>query len=172
VQKEGLIDMQSSTVLSLITAAGMLEFSAEHDKDFITKAADGGRMEVENGEESAGKGNECAGEAVATQLVQDHSKANADLEKLAQKKGIALDSGLSVVSKAKVTKMNLHSGEGFDKAYISAMVDDHTADVAHFEKASAGADDPEVRAFAAKTLPTLRKHLQKASELNRALSGK
>lgn len=54
------------------------------------------------------------------------------------------------------------SGNDFDKAYMKHMVDDHKKDVSEFEKASRSAKDPEVKAFAAKTLPTLKAHLQQA----------
>jgi putative membrane protein len=42
------------------------------------------------------------------------------------------------------------------------MVADHEKDVAEFEKASTSAQDSDVKAWAAKTLPTLREHLEQA----------
>jgi len=38
----------------------------------------------------------------------------------------------------------------------------HRKDIAAFEAEAAHADDPDLRAFAARTLPTLRAHLQMA----------
>jgi len=40
------------------------------------------------------------------------------------------------------------------------MLDDHVKDVAAFEKESTSGTDPDVKAFATKTLPTLKQHLK------------
>jgi putative membrane protein len=51
------------------------------------------------------------------------------------------------------------NGAEFDKEYVEQMVDDHEKDVAEFQKQADSSTDPDVKAFAAKTLPTLKKHL-------------
>ena len=51
-------------------------------------------------------------------------------------------------------------------------LEDHKHDIKDFEKASKGAKDPDVKAFAAKTLPTLQSHLQRAQEIDKAMKGK
>ena len=48
---------------------------------------------------------------------------------------------------------------------MKAMVKDHKKDVAKFKKATKDVKDPEINAWAAKTLPTLEKHLQHAKEV-------
>jgi len=45
------------------------------------------------------------------------------------------------------------------------MLSDHTKDVSEFEKQSTKGTDPDLKAFAAKTLPTLQEHLQMAKAL-------
>lgn len=57
------------------------------------------------------------------------------------------------------------TGADFDKAFISAMVDDHEDDVPMFEKKSQNAKDADVKEFASSNLPTLRGHLEKAQSL-------
>jgi putative membrane protein len=47
----------------------------------------------------------------------------------------------------------------FDKAYREDVVSDHEKDVKEFEKASKGAKDADIKAWASKTLPTLQEHL-------------
>jgi putative membrane protein len=58
------------------------------------------------------------------------------------------------------------TGDQFDRAYLSDMVGDHIQTVNEFEAASQGLSDPELQKFAAKTLPTLKKHSMMAQELN------
>ena len=62
--------------------------------------------------------------------------------------------------KSTLDDLNKLSGAEFDKEYVDAMVEDHEDDVAAFEDQSKNATDPDVKAFAAKTLPTLKKHLE------------
>lgn len=47
-------------------------------------------------------------------------------------------------------------------------IDDHKMDVALFENTSKRADDAEVKAFASKTLPTLKAHKEHAEGLKKA----
>ena len=56
------------------------------------------------------------------------------------------------------------SGPEFDRAYMQAMVTDHNHDVSAFQKYSRSGSDPEVKAWAAKTLPTLEEHQQMAKQ--------
>lgn len=62
-------------------------------------------------------------------------------------------------------KLSNLSGDAFDREYVNMMVKDHEKDVKEFEKVSTKAKDPDVRAFAAKTLPTLREHLQQIRDI-------
>jgi putative membrane protein len=52
------------------------------------------------------------------------------------------------------------------------MVSDHKKDVKEFEKATKNLSDPELKAFAEKTLPTLQEHLTQAQNLDAQLKGK
>lgn len=54
------------------------------------------------------------------------------------------------------------SGAQFDSAFMRQQVQHHQKDVAEFERMATNSSDSEVRAWAAKTLPTLREHLSQA----------
>jgi putative membrane protein len=162
--------MQFSRALILVTSAALVAIAAHNDKDFVTKAAQGSKLEVELARKAMEKTSNPQVKQFATELMDDHTKASRELEVLAQKKGYSLDSDLSMMNKAKVTKLGMYS-DGFDKAFISAMIDDHKEDIAEFELASTSTD-ADVKSFATKTLPVLRKHLQKASEISHSLGAK
>jgi putative membrane protein len=78
-----------------------------------------------------------------------------------------------VMMKAQATKDKLSklSGADFDRQYMEMMVKDHVKDVKEFEEASTKAKDADVKAWAAKTLPTLREHLQMARDVNSRVAG-
>ena len=57
------------------------------------------------------------------------------------------------------------NGTEFDREYARMMVEDHQKDIAAFEREASSGSDPDVKAFAMETLPTLRAHLQAAQTL-------
>jgi len=63
-------------------------------------------------------------------------------------------------------------GADFDHEYVTAMVADHEKDVAAFENAVKGGVDADVKAFAAKTLPTLKTHLQMIRDISSKMGHK
>src|ERR1043166_1821504 len=98
-------------------------------------------------------------------MVDDHSKANTDLMTVAQSKGITLPTTLDEKHRDQVKKLQAMTGADFDRAYSKLMLSDHKKDVSEFEKQSTKGTDPDLKAFASRTLPTLQEHLQMAKTL-------
>ncbi len=143
---------------------------AGSDDAFVKKAAEGGLAEVELGNLAKQKAQSDQVKQFADRMVTDHGKANDQLKTLAQNKNITLPSDLSAKDKALRDRLSKLSGDRFDKAYMQAMVKDHTTDVNEFRHESKSAKDPDVKAFAAQTLPTLEDHLKLAKQDNRAVA--
>jgi putative membrane protein len=141
------------------TQAGMASLSA-NDREFVMDAAMGGLMEVQLGRWAAQKGTSEAVKEFGKRMVDDHSQANTELMTLATSKGITLPTALDEKHQKEVAKITAMSGAGFDRAYSKKMLSDHKKDVSDFEKQSTRGTDPDIKAFAAKTLPTLQEHLQ------------
>src|SRR5689334_3273382 len=136
-----------------------------HDRDFIMDAAMGGMMEVELGRVAAQQGTSDAVKQFGQRMVDDHSKANEELMTLAASKGITLPTTLDDKHREQVTKLSAMTGAEFDRAYSKGMLSDHNKDVSEFEKESTKGTDPDLKAFAANTLPTLQQHQQMARAL-------
>lgn len=139
--------------------AGMAGAMNSRDRDFLMDAAMGGLMEVELGQLAAQKGASDAVKQFGQRMVDDHGKANTELMTLATSKGLTLPTTLDDKHRAQVTKLSAMSGADFDRAYSKMMLKDHEKDVSEFEKQSMKGTDPDVKAFASKTLPTLQEHL-------------
>lgn len=150
--------------------AGMANMTSQ-DRNFIMDAAMGGMMEVELGRVAAQQGMSDAVKQFGQRMVDDHSKANSELMSLASSKGITLPAELDAKHREHVTKMSGMSGADFDREYARMMVSDHRKDVSEFEKQSTRGTDPDLKAFAIKTLPTLQEHLKLAEALPGAKSG-
>jgi len=128
--------------------------------EFMTEAASGGLTEVELGKLASTKATNPEVKKFAQMMVADHTKANTELKALAAKKNVNLPAQPDSDHQSMITGLQGKSGADFDADYVEAMVDDHEEDVAAFEKQAQNSTDPDVKAFAAKTLPTLRKHLE------------
>jgi len=169
--------MKRSLTALVLTAAAAAAFAAgdagkldKADKDFIDKAAAGGMLEVQWGKLAESKAQNAEVKTFSSMLVKDHSAANDELKTLAQSKGVTLPTALPKHEQGKVEK--LEKAKNFDHEFMEENVEDHKKDVKEFEKASKSAKDPDVKAFAAKTLPTLQSHLQQAEALQKSLKGK
>lgn len=134
--------------------------SAGSDADFMKEAAVGGMAEVEMGRLAASKATSPDVKKFGQMMVEDHSKANEELKALAAKKNVTLPTDLDQDHKSTMEELRGKSGADFDSDYVEEMVDDHEEDVAAFEKQAQSATDPDVKAWAAKTLPVLKKHLE------------
>ena len=147
--------------------AAPLAMAAEKspDESFYKKAAEGGMAEVEQGQLAQDKGGSAAVKDFGAMMVKDHTAANEKLKAIAMKKGIDLPTSSSVSQMATRTKLQVMSGDTFDKSYIDGMVSDHKEDIKEFEQEAQSGQDPDAKAFAKATLPTLRMHLKKVQAI-------
>jgi len=134
------------------------------DNRFITKAAEGGMAEVEMGQLAVQHASSEKVKAFGQRMIDDHSKANDELKKIASQKGVTLPSTIDAKSKAAIDRLSKLNGAEFDRAYMQEMVKDHHEDVAEFQKEAQSGDDADVKDFASKTVPTLQDHLKMAEE--------
>jgi putative membrane protein len=151
----------------MMLGAALLVPSAfgQKDPDFVKEASSGGMAEVELGKLAQQKGRSQAVKDFGSRMVTDHSKANDELKAVAARKGMSVSSTMGVKENAVKLKLEALSGDTFDKSYMSSMVKDHQDDVAAFQKEAETGIDPDVKAFASKTLPTLREHLSMAERV-------
>jgi len=152
----------SATTTTTGTAATTL---SKDDQEFATKAAQGNMAEVSLGQMAAQKGTAPDVKTFGNRMVNDHGKALDELKQLAQNKGLTLPTDVSADQKATADKLSAKSGKDFDKTYADTMADDHEKDAKEFEKASKNAQDPDLKAWAAKTLPVIQDHLKMAQAM-------
>jgi putative membrane protein len=131
------------------------------DASFYKKGAEGGLAEVELGKLAQDKSPTPAVKDFGAMMITDHSAANEKLKAIAARKNIRLPTSPSVGQMATKTKLEVLSGTAFDKAYIKGMVQDHQEDIEEFQKEAELGQDPDAKAYAAATLPTLKAHLKK-----------
>ena len=99
-------------------------------------------------------------------MVQDHSKANRAVVALAKSKGVKLPHAIPDEEQAVIDRLAMEQGGKFDMAYKHEMIRDHTADVGEMEREISLGSDASVRALAAKLLPVIKTHLEKAKSMD------
>jgi len=153
----------ATLVLSPLSIAANL---AKQDMDFINKAAQAGQYEVQSGRLAQSKASAAETKSFAGQMVTDHTKANDELKALVQGKGAQVPAEPSDAQKLQLKTLGSAEGGNFDKAYAKDNVAAHEDAVKLFRTASKDAADADLKAFAARTLPTLEHHLEMAKSLD------
>jgi putative membrane protein len=169
----GVVSAQSQTAAQEKKgdAARLVSSSvAQADQKFVKEAAMGGMAEVDLGRLAVDKGSSADVKAFGTKMVSDHGAANEELKSLASSKSIMLTSTLDSKHQATHDRLAKLSGSAFDRAYVSDMLKDHQTDVSEFRREASGAKDPEIKAWAAKTLPTLEEHLKRIGDLDKKVT--
>jgi putative membrane protein len=142
------------------------------DKDFAIEAALGGMKEVELGKLAQQKAQSEKVKELGRMMETEHTQAGEELKALASAKGISLPTTMDRKGQDKHQQLSKKEGTAFDLAYSKYMVKDHKEDIKKFKKEAEKGDDPDLKNWAAKILPTLEHHLQMSNEAVTACKGK
>lgn len=133
----------------------------ENDAEFLVIAAEINLEEIELGQLAQTRGTASEITEIGKMMETEHSKANADLQALAESKQISIPTLLTedgVNAKEDLTKTD---AKNFDKEYVDKMVSGHKDAISKFEDAAKDANDPDIRNWASTMVPVLRQHLDK-----------
>jgi len=139
---------------------------ANPDQQLLENLAQASIAEIETGKTALEKSTDPQVKKFARQVIDDHNAALKDLERLAQSRRMTVPKDADMQHKATGTALKLLSGDSFDKQYMGrAGVNDHEQTVALLQKTRREARDPEVKALAARMLPTVQQHLDTARQM-------
>lgn len=133
---------------------------APEDLLFISQAASGGLFEVESSELALEQNVDPHLRQIAQMMIDDHSAANDELASIAQRKGVSVPSVLQPAHRDLLDQLRNASAADFGARYRDTQIKAHEETIALFEECASSGKDPEIKAFAEKTLTTLRKHLE------------
>lgn len=161
---------KTSALALMVTLAGHAYAATDND-DFVEDASAKGVAEVEAGKLAQEKGSAADVKSFADMMIKDHTAANAKLKSIADAKKLKVSDDAQLMDKAKSMILELRSSKSFDQAYANNQVKAHEATIKIFEDEAANGKDPELKAFAAETLPKLKEHLAHAQALAKAHGG-
>jgi putative membrane protein len=135
------------------------------DASFVEDAANSNLAEVKMSEMAMKQSSTAAVKDLAQTMITDHTKAFEALKTMATGKGFAVPGA----SEKKFDDLATLSGQKFDRAFLSNLIDDHKKAISLFEHESKSGDDSEFKAWATNTLPTLKHHLEMAQAVEKDL---
>lgn len=138
---------------------------SSQDKKFIEEAAMSSQMEIKMGQLAAERASNPEIKNFGQWMVTDHTKANKELMSLAQQKGVSVKTDLDRGKQRKIDELAKKSGAEFDREYMKEMTKDHKEDIKKFDKQAKQGQDPDIKSFASRTLPTLQEHGRMAEQI-------
>lgn len=146
-------------------ATGGIAVDAD-DAKFATDAANGGMAEVALGKLAQEKSTNVQIKSFGAMMVTDHGKANDELTAIAKTKNITLPATVDEDHQKKMDDLSKKTGADFDKAYVDAMIDGHKKTLDLMQKEAKDGKDADLKAFAAKTAPTVQTHLDAINKIH------
>jgi predicted outer membrane protein len=156
--------MQGATGAAGATAAAGSMSKA--DQKILMNLAQGNINEIEAAKIAQSKSEHAEIKAFAQQMIDDHTKALAEVQAMAQQKGVTLPTEPDAKHKSQTAKYEKMTGDAFDKAYMShAGVADHRAMHSMLQKDEKKAKDADLKALISKMTPVVEQHLRSAQQM-------
>ncbi|MBV9829909.1 MAG: DUF4142 domain-containing protein [Alphaproteobacteria bacterium] len=135
------------------------------DRVVLQQLAIGSAAEIDLAKLAAQKGHGGPVKDFAQIMVHDHDAASQRVANLIKASGIPMPSGLDSEHQGLRDHLGRLNGAAFDIAYAQAQVADHQKTLQLLEHEIGSGQDADLRAFAAESLPMIRRHLQMAQAL-------
>jgi putative membrane protein len=139
------------------------------DQQFVAKALAANTTEIQLANKAKDKASNDRIRTFAQEMIQDHTRLRQELMNLVKNEKIAVVTGEKLQSRQLLLQLTQASGGQFDRLYMDHMVNAHQKAVNLFENYAEHGKNPQLKAYAQKALPTLRKHLKHAQEIDGSL---
>jgi putative membrane protein len=136
--------------------------------DFVKEAAMSDMTEIAASKIGEDRGN-APEKSFSGQMITDHTKTSTELKGLVSGGEVKADipTALDSSAQSKVDKLKNAKPNDFSSDFDSMQVSAHKDAVSLFERYAKGGDNPKLKEWAGKTLPTLQHHLEMAQDLNK-----
>ena len=135
------------------------------DKEFMKIAAQSDMTEAHLGQVAQDQASQADLKDFGRTLAQDYTNAYNELTELANKTGETIPKGIDVYRNKALAHLIRLKGNTFDHPFLRREIQDHKLELARFKREAARGQDPDVKAYASKMIPTLEEQLHKARAL-------
>lgn len=143
------------------------EYYTISNQEFVTQASSSNMFEIAAGTMAVQKSTNADVKAFGQHMMTDHGTAATEMANLANQKGWTIPSSMLQKHQANLNTLSGLSGAAFDKQFADMMVMSHQETITLFDMADNdnGVPDADLRSFASGKLPTLKHHLEEATQL-------
>jgi putative membrane protein len=106
----------------------------------------------------------------ARAIAGDRTEVLRELMDLMHKKGLTPPFSVPEVQLEVADRLDSESGNAFDHEFVSLIAAEQQPVVSNFKLAAETAEDPDIRRYATRVLPSLEADLQKAADLEKKLA--
>lgn len=134
------------------------------DQRFIKEAAADNQFEIQTGQYVAQQAQDPQVKQLAERLVQDHQRAQQQLQQIAQGMNMQLPERLEEWQQAKLQAMQHKHGQHLEIHFAFGQVGGHMTDILNYQYEAEHGQNAQVKQFAEQTIPVLQEHLQLAQQ--------
>jgi putative membrane protein len=163
------LTMMAQTGMAQDTTKPMQAATTANESDttqaFVTKAANSNMFEIQSSQLAEKKSKNQDIKQLAQMLVADHKKLGSQFKSVVKESKAKAPQTLDADAANKLSQLKTAAGTDFDRVYLQDQLDGHQEAVDLFTAYSENGDNPALKSWASKTLPTLKEHLQKAEAI-------
>ena len=142
---------------------------APADRDFARAAAQDGQAEIALAVLAQQATSSTIVKMLAEEVQRDHLDAADRLREIGAQKHEPLPTVATRAAQVDIGALARLKGSAFDRAFADRVIAGHRDAIAMFQRYAASGGDPELRGFADRMLPKLRKHLSAAEDVKTQL---
>lgn len=132
---------------------------SEMDRTFVQEAASGNLFEIQSAQLAVDRNVDPQLKQMASMILQDHQKASEELKSIANSKNIQFPQRMSAPHQRMYDQLREAQGAEFAQQFQRQQDQAHRDAITLFDRQAREGSDPDLKSFAQKTLPVLRKHM-------------
>ena len=162
----GAIQVFARTQVQQPPTPGQTIQASAHDRMFLARASECNLSEIAAAKIAVDKDISAGARSFAQMLIENHTRAQEEVQKLAGAASIVVPAEPDTKHMTKASKLNSLTGAAFESRFLDEQKRDHAEAILMFKKEMREGSDLSIRAFAEKTLPTLKRHAEMVKQLS------
>lgn len=143
--------------------------TAHQDTEFLKKASQGNVDEIDLAQQALKKSNNQQIKDFAQKIIDDHTALAQKMQPFASEAGIDVPKHPDASTEAEKLKLDVMSGDSYDKSYVKEMVEDHHKDLMEFRQEVATTGYPAFKTAVEDGEKVIREHLVMANKLAKSM---